>query len=50
MNSRYIGASGATSRTSARISGAIDSARAVFTTYAGESICQESGFGPASGR
>ncbi len=33
---RYIGAPGATSRTSARISGAIVSARGVLTTYAGE--------------
>ena len=32
VNTRYIGASGATSRTRARTSGAMTSARAVFTT------------------
>ena len=46
---RYIGAPGATSRTSARISGAIVSARAVFTTYAGEGTRQSAGGCPTSG-
>ena len=43
VNSRYIGAPGATSRTSARISGAIVSARGVFTTYAGDETCHSAG-------
>ena len=46
---RYIGAPGATSRTSARISGAMASARGVFTTYAGEETTQSAGGWPTSG-
>ena len=49
VKTRYIGASGATSRTSARISGPIVSARGVFTTYAGDEIAQLAGVGPTSG-
>ena len=36
VKTRYIGASGATSRTSARTSGAMVAARAVLITYAGD--------------
>ena len=46
---RYIGAPGATSCTSSRTSGAIVSARAVLTTYAGELTCHVAGDWPTSG-
>ena len=46
---RYIGASGATSRTSARTSGAMTSARGGLDHVAGGREAQEVGVGPTSG-
>ena len=50
VNVRYIGAFGATSRTIARISGPISSARGVLTTYAGDETLRLSSACPTSGR
>jgi hypothetical protein len=48
VKTRYIGALGATSRTSARTSGVIVSARDVLITYAGDEIAHDVGVGPTS--
>ena len=50
VKTRYIGARGAISRTIARTSGAIVSARGVLMTYAGDEITQLLGSGPTSGK
>ena len=46
----YIGDSGTTSRMRLRISGASNSARVDFTTYAGDPTAQLRGWGPTIGR